>query len=435
MFAKWHQYSIYTSLIYRLWGEPASVSEIPHLFHGASNQLIEASERNTLLELPNELLLSVADFLSWCDVTCFSLCCRGLFHTYFRKRFMRPSRTDKLLLLQRLEQDLPSYFTCHGCQLLHKFDASQDPKVDMPLYNFAFRCREKWWKSSDLDPQHSPNYFLNRQKYLDLILDFQRFLSFNHYQDVDYNLYFTHVQLVMRAFHRGPQFGISPENLFYTQVRTNPKRSDQPEITSLFSIDAQICSQPPGLIIRIQQILFVAGCKRSLLFYNPKYEYIDPNIPGRPQPGWYICAHISDNDLAPLVNSIVAAHFVGDAALPSTHYCDWCGTYFCIDLCKCGEDLAFTITRWINLGAGLTPDDPNWAKHSLGEVDSVEHRSDNLRTVPRGNITNARSYFEDASLQRLRDCNISYLKNQRYREVMQSDGFHSGWKLRNTCYT
>lgn len=72
-----------------------------------------------------------------------------------------------------------------------------------------------------------------------------------------YDFYFFHLLLAMRRFYLGPQFGISTEDISYTQVRLHPEESASPSITSLFSIDAQICCEPPAVVLRIQEMMFV----------------------------------------------------------------------------------------------------------------------------------------------------------------------------------
>lgn len=104
---------LFSSLVSRLWGN--------------GTRLFEILKQNTLAGLPVELLLSMADFLPLIDAICISLCNNRLFDTFHRRNHsMLPPGIDKLPLLKRLERDLPSYFICYACHLLHKYDASQD---------------------------------------------------------------------------------------------------------------------------------------------------------------------------------------------------------------------------------------------------------------------------------------------------------------------
>lgn len=98
--------ALFSSLVSRLW---LPLPGIP--------------KQNTLAGLPVELLLSIADSLPWDDVGCLSLCCRRLFALLHpRKTPVLLSKEEKISFLMRLERDIPTCFTCHSCQLLHKCD-------------------------------------------------------------------------------------------------------------------------------------------------------------------------------------------------------------------------------------------------------------------------------------------------------------------------
>ncbi|KAJ5186405.1 hypothetical protein N7449_011169 [Penicillium cf. viridicatum] len=200
--------------------------------------------------------------------------------------------------------------------------------------------------------------------------------------------YFIHLQLATRRFYYGEKFGISTEALSYTQVRTNPKLSSCPEITSLFSTDAQICPKTPGLCLRIQQITMqnLRGNLHKLC----------------------LSAHTSGVRRAELYDTVVKAYISGNKAPSSTYTCRVCTAESLVDL-------ALVLTTWINLGPDLTPDDPRWIVHSCGgELSKVtlgpNHRKDSSRVC-----------FENVSprsLEALRSCNLSYLKDQRFKRVM-----------------
>lgn len=87
--------------------------------------LFEFPEKNTLAGLPTELLWFIADFLSWNDRSCLSLCNRQLFATYHRRN-APPSKNEKLSFLICLERDTPAFFACHVCHILHKYHPSKD---------------------------------------------------------------------------------------------------------------------------------------------------------------------------------------------------------------------------------------------------------------------------------------------------------------------
>lgn len=208
---------IFSTVVSRWWGRHTIPSEIPKL--------------NTLTGLPIELLLSITDFLPLDDWICISLCSRRLFAIFnHRVNSARPSGKDKLPVLRRLERDLPKYFICHVCHILHKFDGSECFGLSgsvLELKNCPLRCLPRWRKERELELRGQARLWFH----------------------VRHRIFFLHLQLAMRRFYHGEQFGISTEALSYTQARTHPEESSCPEITSLFSTDAQICPETPGLCL------------------------------------------------------------------------------------------------------------------------------------------------------------------------------------------
>lgn len=387
-------FALFSSLVTRLWGNR---NDTP---------LFEIPKQNTLAGLPVELLLSITDFLPLVDVICISLCNRRLLATFHRRNHsMLPSGIDKRPLLTRLERDVPSYFTCYLCHLLHKYDALQDfgphsfyeEKANHPL-----SCLSKWRGHS----------------LLQLELDWC-----SRYK-VSYNIYFLHLQLAMRRFYHGPQFGIDTEAIWYTEVRHYPEESASPEKTSLFSIDAQICCEPPGLVLRAQEILFVSSQKRYLMYCLPSTRR---KKWAEPPSAMFICLHVRRKELASLINPIVRAYRAGEKAPMSTYTCGRCDTDFRIEICEYDTQLALIITRWFNLGDGLSPYDPRWKRHAES-ADRVH--TGKVRPSPCDGKTSPQVCFENASLrplEALRSCNLSYLKDQRYKKVMYKTWTRGLW--------
>lgn len=76
--------------------------------------------------------------------------------------------------------------------------------------------------------------------------------------------------------------------------------------------------------------------------------------------------------------------------------------------------VALIMTRCVNLGPGLTPDDILWTTH-------IDRPKPGER-IPEHLITNPRQCFEDIAPQSFRDLkshNLAYLKNQRYKKAMR----------------
>lgn len=380
---------------------PGLFSSLVSRLSGNNTRLFEIPKQNTLAGLPVELLLSIADFLPLVDVMCISLCNNRLFDTFHRRNHsMLPSGKDKLPLLKRLERDLPSYFICYTCHLLHKYDASQD---------FGPR--------SIFEDKAEPLSFLSKWS-LHRSLSLELAIS---WRQASYITNFLHLQLAMRGFYHGPQFGISTEAICYTQVRHYPRESASPEKTTLCSIDAQICCKPPGLVLRTQEIMSVSGHKQHLMYCNPRTQ---PEKRGQPPFSMFICPHIDWKKLADLINPIVKAYRAGKKPPSSTHTCGRCHTNFRIEMCEYGTELALIITKWFNLGDGLSPDDPRWKRHA--ELADRVHTG-KVRRCPCNGKNSPRVCFEKASprsLAALRSCNLSYLKDEQYKKVM-----YRAWEL------
>lgn len=381
---------LFSSLVSGLWGNDAQLFEIP--------------KQNTLAGLPVELLLSIADFLPQVDAICISLCNNRLFDTFHRRNHsILPSGIDKLPLLKRLERDLPSYFICYTCHLLHKYDASQDfgPRSIFEDKAAPLSCLSKW--------------SLHRSLALRLAIS---------WREASYVINFFHLQLAMRGFYHGPQFGISTEAICYTQVQHHPGNSASPEKITLFSIDAQICCKSPGLVLRTQEIMSVSGDKQYLMYCNPRTQ---PEKIRESPLTMVICLHIHLKELAGLINPVVKAYRAGKKAPRFTYTCGRCHTDFRIEMCEYGTELALIITRWFNLGDGLSPDDPRWKRHArladrvhTGKVRRSLYDGENSPPV----------CFENASprsLAALRPCNLSYLENERYKKVMYETWLGGLW--------
>ncbi|KAJ5501733.1 hypothetical protein N7453_006550 [Penicillium expansum] len=346
----------------------------------------ETPNMNTLAGLPVELLLSITDFLPLNDRIYISLCSRRLFAIFnHRTNPARPLGKGKLPVLRRLERDLPKYFVCYI------YDQQQCP----------LRCFQKWGKNGrGLELRYQgPNWLHVYRKF-----------------------YFLHLQLAMRRFYYGEKFGISTESLSHTQVRTYPGPSSCPEITSLFSSDAQICPKTPGLCLRTQHMMFVHGRKPKLLLSR---KAIESSL--KPPRHMFICIHVWRRRRVILLNTVVKAYISGEKAPSSNHTCDICAADFRIEVCEYGSDLALILTTWINLGPGLTPDDPRWTVHSWS------WKLDKVRLDPKYRKDSPRVCFENVSpqsLEALRSCNLSYLKDQRYKQIMYRIYIETGlWYL------
>ena len=368
--------------------------------------LLEFPEKNTLAGLPTELLWLIADFLSWNDRSCLSLCNRQLFTTYHCQNGSGPpSQSEKLSFLICLERDIPALFVCHVCNILHKYHPSKDYGRTIFDYNsnHALPCAFKW------DLRHNGSLTMDPEN--DIL------------SSSPYRICFFHLQLAMKRFFHGPQFGISTKSLSYTCVQVG--LGEPLERPILSSTDAQIGGSPPGLILRTQRIIYVPANRRYLLYANKNIYRRSRKFYSICSP---ICGHVSGRKVADLSNSIVRAHRDGKRAPFFISSCAWCHTDFRIEVCSHKSYLALVTTKWTDLGAGPTPDSPKWALHS-NKAKRIFFE-DSIRK-PRNYRKSARALFQTTSslsMTALRSRNFSYLENQRYKKIMHK-GFEGFWEL------
>ncbi|CAG7974369.1 unnamed protein product [Penicillium salamii] len=327
---------------------------------------------NKLAGLPVELLLSTTDFLSVDDWICLSLCNRRLFAIYHRRyNSTQLPKEMKLSVLGRLERDLPQYFVCYDCLILHKDDGSGFLGLSDPFTQQS--CPLPCYPNSPI------RLILQSSCGFDSLRKFK----------------FLDIQQVMRRFYLGDPFGTSTEALSYTQVKV---RHARPDMTSIFSTDAQICSEQPALYFRIQHAIVVPGKEWRLLL-----QIVSSMV---------ICTHMKHS--CEVMIPVRLAYRSGGKNSSSDFNCHYCNTDAHIEFRKHVSWVALILTTWINLGSGLTPDDRRWKIHT--------HRGTHFRCDSTELKDSPRVFFENASpfsLEALLLRNLSYIQDQRYRQIMQ----------------
>ncbi|CAG8098141.1 unnamed protein product [Penicillium olsonii] len=357
-------------------------------------------KRNSLPGLPAQVLLRIAELLSRDDITCTSLCSHRL---YALLKTRDPStlrtRRDKLALLARLGRDLPKSYVCHSCLVFHRHDHSEVDPLE-PISRFILGC-----------PRLAQHYVHESQLF-----------SFN--MKFRYRFHFIHLQLLMMRFYLGPEYGIGTEDISYTEVQLH---SLQPgtQLYLISSVDAEICSTHPSLILRVQQIISVDRHKRYLLYRCPwppsmKRFKIPPH-------SITICSHAKYQDISTWINKVVKAHRAGEKAPCVSFACSFCGTEAILELVEFENQLALVITKWIDLGAGVTLEDRQWRGHELLEDWPTLFKGGgyaHMRSTEGEFHTeyftkpSARACFERASRESLQSRNIAYLKDQRFKKCM-----------------
>ncbi|KAF3384694.1 hypothetical protein F1880_002085 [Penicillium rolfsii] len=210
----------------------------------------------------------------------------------------------------------------------------------------------------------------------------------------NYPLSFLQLKLAMRRFYYGPRAGINTDSLSYTQIKQFSSGT-----ISLFSQDAEIYPKLPGLHLRIQDIT-VTRFVKSLL----------------------------RRQVASL-----------------THNCGLCNTDSEIEIVGFDSQVALIMTRWTNLGPGLTQEDPLWNTHSYWPFSSRERLDHPPHPT---SFCSPRLCFEktiSCSYEKLQSRNLGYLKDQQYKngkpfiqrglnfwnisyqEPMKENGINSMW--------
>ncbi|CAG8909997.1 unnamed protein product [Penicillium egyptiacum] len=139
---------------------------------------------------------------------------------------------------------------------------------------------------------------------------------------------------------------------------------------------------------------------------------------GRVPPQIYqICSRIGDDELLVSIEEFVEAYCERRTLSLLRRTCDKCNSEYQLELREFGKfNIAFLMTRWINLGSGRTPDDPQWKVHSFG----LQHVPFTLGSEYM--FSSPRFLFEASpttSFEALRTQNLGYLTGREYRNVMK----------------
>ncbi|CAG8176007.1 unnamed protein product [Penicillium salamii] len=351
----------------------------------------------TLAELPPELLLILSDFLPLVDLCCFSVCNRRHYCLLSWKMNPRLPLTpnQKLLVSTRLARDTPSYFACTRCKLLHRYDGSES-------FGLSGYARERACRLPCVQPHPSPKTWFSTAD----TLVFHRSNSICIKE-----LSFLHLQLAMRRFYYGPGCGISTDSLSHTQVFEHSVRATANKVTWLFSREAQICTKPLGLYLRLQDILL-----------SPEWRDLINMVDGNMNP-LAICTH--DNMLVrqaviPLLWSFENKEkdISNDLGFKVFFYVF--NTICEIEFCEIDGKKALVKTKWLNLGPGLDERDMRWKTHTNSYYETIFYLGFD-RDYPVDEQCPKTRFEKTAtqSLEDLRHRNISYLKDKQYETVMR----------------
>ena len=346
------------------------------------NKLADHPENDgsCVLRLPLELLLEISKYLSDVDGACFALSCTVLLRAFGLQRWpsLNPGKkrdeAEVELLLKTLTRDLPDCFVCHHCKRLH-------PR----------------WRLRAAGP-----LFRRPWEYLQCLGDYESDLpcSFGNPKRSSYKFSFHHLQLAMEKYYYDSNHGISTESLSFTEacVPTNGISESDEGVGRLLSVEARVCSRPIGLYLRVQHWILVNTASHDEILAQTD--------------GMWLCHHIPDFSLS--FRQLIRHNLATSSR--EVLKCTLCNMDYQIELRDFpGEGSALVITKWLDLGAGLTPYDPKWRAHisypRMGPTTFLSNAGD-VRACFEGECQPGRS--QDA----LSDLNAWYLSRERFRKVM-----------------
>lgn len=347
-------------------------------------------------QLPLEILLNITEHLSPDDVASLLLCNRALLKALGTRPWssLRPGKENEKYresFLTTLTRDLPGHFLCHHCSCIHLRDNLGPP-----------------------GPALQPKTRLLCIKSLSRPLENLDHCVHAHQIGSFFRFTFPHLQLAMKRHFHGAEHGIPYESLSFTEVHVSYPRDEAERLTTLLSVEARICSKPSSLCLRIQHWALISRTARRMLLSRTNFVMI--------------CDHLQtrSSDVSQLIQSRLELSRTDEE--DQTHLevrrCPSCNTHFQVEVKDLGgEGIALVITKWLDLGSGLTPTDPKWKAH-LPAVTRVERLSPDEAGDVRLRFESEPGLSQD-DLSRQ---NLSYLTSKRYMSTMDRWS-HSTWIL------
>ena len=351
----------------------------------ASEPTIHEVSGPNLAAMSHEMLHMIRDYISPSDTASLALCNRRLLYVLGKNHPISSQHREQFL--NTLARDLPKHYYCHVCCRLH-------PRATLELPGRALSARDGL-------PCMKDHLCVKDQicmKYQRCMKDEQS-MYFDHAIKTispytSYRLSFSHLQLAMQRHHLGPEYGIPLESFTYSEVYHVPIGTAS---KNLFSIQARICPQSLGLYLRIQVWILLRTIQWNAFLR--------------------ICDHIRLISYEQIFQTGLILKDNNVQRQTKTFTCRKCNMDYQIETMEVtDESIAIVVTKWIDLGAGLTPMDPKWRVHCI----SSNELGWAVGSESNGDI---RSRFESQSgagpsLHALNGQNLSYLTAKRYKEAM-----------------
>ncbi|TEY84098.1 hypothetical protein BOTCAL_0021g00200 [Botryotinia calthae] len=159
-----------------------------------------------------------------------------------------------------------------------------------------------------------------------------------------FEIYFPQVYLATKQHRSGIDIGFPLEAFRHVEIKYN-RRTRR---TTLISADARFAAKE--LLLRSQTwILLPRSQKDRIVEELARHQMLIK-----------FCRHSESESLGVIVSELVRSKL----SHTPTFQCSCCWTDFVVRLKHCGErGIAVIITRWIDLGAGLDPENSKWHYH------------------------------------------------------------------------
>ena len=208
----------------------------------------------------------------------------------------------------------------------------------------------------------------------------------------------------MRRHYYGPGHGIPTESLSFTEVQVSADEDKPERVTTLLSVEARICLESTSLSLRIQHWALISFTKRDLML--PKTKSV------------LICDHVTtrSSEISRLIESKLKRHRTESACWADSEVlkCRYCNIDFQVEIKEVDDEgTALVITKWLDLGSGLTPMDTRWRVHLARDRDAEIGKSRKAGDI------RLRFESEPGLSQDSLSCqNALYLTAKRYMTVM-----------------
>lgn len=342
---------------------------------------------SSLEQLPTELVLLICSHLSRMDTACLAMCSHVLLLKIGTDslRFASDSEQDgkdREDLLTRISQDVPSRYFCHVCYKLHLWKVVREPKVV---------CRAAL-----------PCVLRGDSGCLAWIMNTNKDLGTHYFFD------FIHLQLAMRRQRFGPNYGISIESLAHVEVLQPGPES----VTTLLSVEAQVCrgqeNEKNTLLLRVQQWAMIPDSCPDIVSLA---DLVDMDI----------CCHLYlRRAFKEFAHSSEAEKTNSKSPMYQCHRCHVDFQFRLQDI-ETRDDYGrrarvLIVTKWLDLGDGLDPKNPQWAAQ-VHQYPAVQ--------LARRDVGSVCLQFESncgSSQQELTDQNRRLMSKEGFREALRRRG-------------